>query len=208
VPNELAKPWKNSSNGFGTGSTGRWASSGGTSVPAGGQVEQHGGELAAGDAVDDRVVDLGQHRHPAALEALDHPELPEGLPTVELDAHQVADQVPELLGASGRRDADAAHVQVDVEVRVLDEHRSIDAERHLDEAPAELGREVQPLGDPLLQEIDAEALGSGGGVGDEHGRHVHVPRGGLAVEEGGVDAAHPLHGAASPGALGAAFAQR
>ena len=42
------------------------------------EVEQHSGDVHAGDAVDERVMCLGDQGEAAALEALDEPQLPEG----------------------------------------------------------------------------------------------------------------------------------
>ena len=126
----------------GNGSTGR-STSGSGSGGSGSMSKSTVAELAARHAVDDRVVDLGEDGDLAALEPLDDPELPERLATVELDGDEVADEVAELLGATGRRDADASDVGVDVEVGVLDPARAVEPERHLDQAPAELRHEVE-----------------------------------------------------------------
>ena len=48
-----------------------------------GEVEQHGRDVDAGDAVDQRVVRLLDHRDVAALEPLDEPQLPERAAPVE-----------------------------------------------------------------------------------------------------------------------------
>jgi hypothetical protein len=40
------------------------------------QIEQDGCEVHAGDAVDQRVVGLGDQREAVALQPLDHPGLP------------------------------------------------------------------------------------------------------------------------------------
>ena len=159
------------------------------------EIEEHGGQLAARHAVDDRVVHLGQDRDLAIGQAVDHPHLPQRDVPVELVADQVADEVAELLGPAGRGHPDVADVVADVEVGVLDPTRPIEAERHLDELPPELGDEGQPAGDALLEAVGAEPPGCLGRVDEQHRRHVHVPGGRLPVQEGCVDAAHPLHAA-------------
>ena len=60
------------------------------------EVEQHGGEVDAGDPVDERVVGLEDQREAIALEPLDQPALPQRLGAVE------------LLGVDPRRRAEGA----------------------------------------------------------------------------------------------------
>src|SRR5262249_26247657 len=54
-------------------------------------VQQDLAQPGAGDAVDDRVMHLGQRRDPAALDALDHPQLPQRPRAVQLVGHQPPD---------------------------------------------------------------------------------------------------------------------
>ena len=58
-------------------------------------------------------------------------------------ADQLADQVAELLGPARRRHADAADVARRCRSRGPRPARAVEAERHLDQPPPELRREVQ-----------------------------------------------------------------
>ena len=109
-------------------------------------VEQGRGHLDPRHAVDRAVVHLHVQRDPAVLETLDHPELPERPAAVERRRVQVRDQLGELLVRAGGRHRNVSHVEVEVEVRVLDPVRVVEPERHLDDAAAERRQEVQPLG--------------------------------------------------------------
>ena len=163
----------------------------------GGDVEQDLAEAGAGDAVDDRVVHLGQRRDAAALDALDEPELPERSGAVELVGHQPADQLVELLAATRRGHTDPAQVEVDVELVVLDEPGPVQAERTADDPPPQLRHLRQPLDDQLAHPVEAEVRGLGG-VADSNGSDVHVPARRLGVPERRVDARQPLHATRLP----------
>ena len=71
------------------------------------------------DPVGDRVVHLRHQRRLAALQPLDDEELPERAGAVERVEHEQAGEVEELAEGARRRQGDAAHVEVDVEVGVV-----------------------------------------------------------------------------------------
>ena len=92
-----------------------------------------------------------------------------------------------------RRHGVVADVEVDVEVGVLDPVRQVEAERHLDEPPAERRQLVDALEDDLLGRLDPGAAGRALGVEDRHRRDVAEDRVGLHVEEADVHPRELLH---------------
>ena len=82
-------------------------------------VEKDGGDVDARDAVDQRVVGLGDDRKALAREPLDEPELPERLCAVELLREDSGGQVAQLLLGAGRRQRGVAHVVLEVEGRIV-----------------------------------------------------------------------------------------
>ena len=107
------------------------------------EVEQRGDDRDAGDAVDQRVVDLRDERLVAVLEAFDDVRLPQRLAAVERPARDVGRERRELARSARRGQRGAAHVVVEVEVGILDPRRHVRAERHLDEAAPERRHEVE-----------------------------------------------------------------
>ncbi len=69
------------------------------------EVEQHRRQIDAGDAVDQRVVGLGDQREAVVLQALDQPHLPQRLGAVELLGEDPRGQVLQLLPAARARAA-------------------------------------------------------------------------------------------------------
>ena len=152
------------------------------------RVEQHGDDVDARDAVDERVVGLGQHRPAAALEPLDQPRLPQRLGAVEPLREDAPGELAQLGLAARGGQARVAHVVADVEVGVVDPHRAALLERHLgqplpvarDEVQARLGLPNQLLvGRRVAREHHAR--------GDVHVRAVA-----LEVQEGGVEPAQAV----------------
>ena len=98
------------------------------------------------------------------------------------------------LNRTARKHGVVADVEVEVERRVLDPVRQIEAERDVDEPPPERGELVDPLEDQLPRGVHTGAAGRPRWVVDrqrrdvpEHGRRLHV-------EEAGVDARKLLDG--------------
>ena len=116
-------------------------------APLGARVEQHAEDLVARHAVDDRVVDLGQQRHAAALQAVDQVELPQRAGAVQRPGEDPRDGLGQLAVVAGRRHRRVADVEVQVEVRVLDPVRVVEPERDLDQPPAERRQQVDALAD-------------------------------------------------------------
>jgi hypothetical protein len=92
----------------------------------GGEAQQLGQERGPGDAVDHRVVHLGDQREAAIAQALDDPRLPQRVIAIEALAEQPAGQRVELRGVAGRRQAGVADVVVEDEALVVDPHRLAD----------------------------------------------------------------------------------
>ena len=83
-----------------------------------GRVEQDGADVDRGDAVDQRVVHLGQQRDAlAAGDALDDRELPQRPRAVQAPRQLLADELGQLVRAAGRRQGGAADVPAEVELR-------------------------------------------------------------------------------------------
>ena len=76
------------------------------------EVEQQPHDLGAGHAVDDRVVDLREHRDVARLQAVDQVELPQRPAAVERPRGDPRDLLGELLVVARRRQRDLADVEV------------------------------------------------------------------------------------------------
>ena len=157
------------------------------------EVEDLGHEVDTHHAVDGGVMHLGDDAHVPALEALDDPQLPERAAAVERAPGDLGRELGELVGAAGGRERRPPDVVVEVEVGILDPHRVMHAERDLDYAAAERLEARQALGDELPHRLDGEAAGDVGGVEDHRRHDVHVRRGGLEREKGGVKAGQPLH---------------
>ena len=155
-------------------------------------VEEHLGEAGTGHAVDDGVVHLGEQRHPAALEALDHPGLPERLAAVELQRRQLPDELLQLPLPTRRGHADPTDVELRVELGILDPAGPIDPERDVDVLPAQLGHVRDPRDHHVPHPLEREVRGIGR-VDDEQARDVHVPVGCLGVQERSVLALELLH---------------
>lgn len=157
------------------------------------QVEQDGEQLGAGDAVDHRVVDLGDQGGLAAFQALDIVDAPQRHAAVEAGADDIADEVAELLHGAGPGQAAVAHMVLEVELRVLDPVRLVEVERGFEQAAPEHRQQVQARGDQLLDGLEAEAGRGGRGVEDGQAAHVHGHGIGLQIQEDRVEAAELFH---------------
>jgi hypothetical protein len=152
------------------------------------EIEQHGPEVDARDAVDHRVVRLGQQREAPVGEPLDEPQLPQRLRAVELLGEDARQEVVQLLVAAGARQRRVADVVLEVEVGVVGPQR----------AAAGCGREDEPL--PVARnEVQAhpdrveELLVGRRRPLDAHERaDVHVRARALLVQERRVDRCQPV----------------
>ena len=148
-----ACPTASSSAPDGSGAGCHGSSGCGTSVGTGPRSKITWRDVDARDAVDERVVGLGDEREAAVREALDHPHLPQRLGAVELLGEDPPGQQQQLLLGARVRQRGLAHVVLEVEARVVDpqrpagpgrRHRQLLAvARHEVQAPAQ---RVQDLG--------------------------------------------------------------
>ena len=147
------------------------------------EVVEDGGDVDPGDAVDQRVMALADHREAAVGHALDQPQLPERLRAVELLREDPRRQVAQLLVGAGRREGGLADVVVEVQVRVVDPDRAALAERHAAQLLAEARHQVEARGD-----VVAEFLVRGRRPFEDDRRgDVHVGAVPLHVEEGRIE---------------------
>ncbi len=152
------------------------------------EVEQDGGYVNPGDAVDQRVVALADDREAVALEALDQPQLPERLRAVELLGEDPRGEVAQLLLGARRRQGGLADVVVEVEVGVVDPDRAALAEGDEAELLAEARDEVQARLDVVAELF----VGRRRAVEDDHRGDVHVGAASLHVEECGVESGQAI----------------
>jgi hypothetical protein len=153
-------------------------------------VEDQLHEVGAGDAVDHAVVDLGDERPAAALEALDEPYLPQRFGHVEALAEHAPGEVAQLLGAARSGDGRVPHVVEDLEVLVVHPQRAAEVERHRPDV-LPVPRHLRQLAQEQPHDVPVRGHGP---VEDRHRAHVHGGVGALGVEEAGVGRAHPFHG--------------
>ena len=89
-------------------------------------------------------------------------------------------------GLAGAAQGEAADVVVEVEVGIVHPHRVVPVEGDVDQAASERGHQVEALGDEVLDLVEGIPTGHRGRV-QHHGHgHMHVVRGRLQVQEGGV----------------------
>ena len=89
------------------------------------------------------MVGLGQQREAIVGESLDQPQLPQRARAVERLREHPAGEALELLVAAGPGERGVAHVEGDVEVRIVDPHRAALAERDEGQPLAVARDEVQ-----------------------------------------------------------------
>ncbi len=129
------------------------------------------------------------------LDPVDEVHLPQRPAAVEPALEDPRPLLGELAQVAGRGQRDLADVVVEVDVRLLDPERVVEAERDLDEAPAERREQVQALAQHRAQAADGDdAAGRGRGV--VHGQAADVAVGPVVLErqELGVEARELSHG--------------
>ena len=152
------------------------------------EVEEDGADVDPGDAVDHRVVGLGEDREAVALEALHQPQLPERLGAVELLREDPRGERPQLVLAAGLGQPRVADVVGEVEVDVVGPERPARLERRLDEPLSEAGHQVEAAAH-VLDEVDVERRRP---LEDQDRADVHVAGGALVGQERGVDRGQPV----------------
>ena len=150
--------------------------------------------LDAADAVHHAVVDLGNDREAVALQPLDEPRLPEGLPPVELLRHQAAGQALQLPLVPRQRQARVPQMVEGIEGRVIDPHRMAEKRDRFDSLPVARNT-VERDGDEVADLVDVDgAPGAGGLPGLEHAHRadVHVAAPVLDAEKRRVESGQSL----------------
>ncbi len=142
-----------------------------------------------------RVVDLGDERHPAALEPLDRPDLPERSAPIERAAGHLRDHLVELVTTAGRRGGAHVDVVVEVEPRILDPPRVVELQGRGDDAPPQGRQQVEALLQLLLEPLEGVPPDRRGGIQNGDLEGVHVLAGCFVVEKRGVLTSQPFHGA-------------
>ena len=173
------------------------SSGGGTIVALGRLVEHHREQLGSGRAVDRRVVHLREDAEPVVGQPLDHVRLPQRAGAVERAADDAGDEVGELLVAARRGRCGVAHVEVEIEVRVVDPERVVEVHRHVAQAPAQRLEGVQPRLDLVPPGGEGVVVRVVWFLEDRQARHMAELRRGLHVEERGVETGELLHGRGS-----------
>jgi len=151
-------------------------------------VEEHGADVDPGDAVDRRVMGLGQEREAVALEALYEPHLPERLGAVELLREHPGGKPLQLLLAAGIGQRRVADVVGEVEVDVVGPERPAGLQwRH--HQPLAEARHLVELAAHVLHQIDVARRRP---LEDQDAADVHMAGGRLVGEERGVGRAESL----------------
>jgi len=169
------------------------------------EVEQDGGDVDTGDAVDEGVMGLLDEGDVAALQAFDEPQLPQGPAPVEQLGLEPLEQGEELGPVAGAGERRQAHVVGDVEAIVVDPDRVPGVQRHVLQPLTEPWDAMQPRRDEIADRADPESsFGGEERLALEDGQRADVHRGleALEVQEAGVERAQPV--VSHPGRLRAA----
>jgi len=145
-------------------------------------VEEHGRDVDAGDAVDQRVVGLGEEREAIALQPLHQPHLPQRLRAVERLRKDPGGQSAQLPFGAGGGQRGMADVVGEVEAGVVCPQRPPGLKRREDELLAEARHEIEPRAD-LVEEV---LVAGRRALEDQHRPHMHVAGRGLVGKERGV----------------------
>ena len=130
---------------------------------------------APGDAVDGRVVDLGQQADVVVLQSVDQVCLPQRPRAIERPLEDPRHLLGQLGIGRRRRQRDLAYVVLQIEVRILDPIRVVEVERDRLQPPAKRRQKRQPLLDHVQQVGELE-LPVGPRARVEHRQRSDVPR--------------------------------
>ena len=137
---------------------------------------------------------LGEDREAVVGQALDHVALPQRAAPVEGPADDAGHELADLLVAARRRHRGVAHVEVEVEARVVHPVRVVEPEGDVAEPPAQRLEEVQPTLDLVPPGRERLVVRVVGPLVDRQARDVPELRRRLHVEERGVETGQLLHG--------------
>ena len=142
-------------------------------------VEQDRREVDARDAVQHAVMRLADDRELVPANAFHEPQFPQRLVAIELLGEEPADQLLQLGLAARDGQGGAAHVVLEVELRLVDPHGPALLERHLENA-LPIARHLRQ---PRLHEPQHVAERRRRAFEDGAGAHVHVRGAIFEVEE-------------------------
>ena len=160
------------------------------------RVVELGTRLAVHRCMVRLVEDRERSRRDAVdvVEAFDHVELPRRAAQVERSRHDAGDLDAELSPVARLGEREVSHVELEVELAVVDPVRMIQVHRHADDPGPEVSRkrETRLVGREDLLEADDPVRRGGRVVDVEPGAHRRCRRR-LAVEEGSILGAQLLH---------------
>jgi hypothetical protein len=151
--------------------------------------KHHRHQIRGGDAVDHAVVGLGEQRPAPAVQALDHPQLPQRLVPVEVLGEDATGHLAQLLLAARRGERGVAQMVVEAEVGIVDPHGRPRAEGHEADLLPVPRDEAELAGDHRAEILKGRRRP----LEDAHAADVHRRGVVLHVQERRVDRAHPFH---------------
>ena len=147
------------------------------------RVEEDRHQIDARDAVDQRVMGLGDQREATALEPLHEPGLPQRLGAIQPLRVDPRGERTQLLLGTRLRQRRVAHVVLEVEVAIVDPDRPARLKRRERELVAVARHEVQPRPD-VIQEVVVRRRRT---FEDQHRPDVHVAVSPFLRQKRGVD---------------------
>ena len=158
------------------------------------------GDLCAGNPVNRSVVNLGYEREAALryafdiVQAFDNVGLPQRLVSIERARMQACRLDAQLTPVTRRRQCNMTHVELEIEIGILDPVRVIKAKRNGDDALTERARLVQPLPEKLQNFLEGDASARCGAlIVNGQAADMHRRPAGFHVQERGVEARKLLH---------------
>ena len=137
---------------------------------------------------------LGEDRHPVAVEAVNEVQLPQGAGAVQWPSGDARDLLGEHARIAGGGERQLADVELEIQVRLVLPIGVVEAERHLDQSPAERRDQVEAGGDQVADRAVGELSTRGGArVADPHRGDVAMGPAVLDGQELGVDAGELAH---------------
>jgi hypothetical protein len=119
-------------------------------------------------------MDLAHHPDPASREAVDQVDLPQRPRPVERPGVDAGDLLGQLRVGPGRSQGNLAHVELEVEVGIVDPVAVVEVEGNRGEAPAEGRHQWEAFGDELLEARQGQ-LAAGRGRRIEDRQRPDVP---------------------------------
>ena len=167
-----------------------------------GGVEQQHRHLDRGDAVDQRVVRLPDHRPAVGAQPADQVDVPQRVARVEWLREQRPGEIAQLARAGRRRERHRVDVAGDVEARVVGPVRVAEAEPRAHDAPAEARHVLEASLDVAAQRRQRRRAARDPDRPSDVQRRLRA----VEIEEGGIQAAQTvdrLHAGMIPRVTGA-----